>query len=215
VTQTYQDGAATIHALSGLSHDFLFGEFTAITGPSGSGKSTLLRILSGIEYADDGSITIGETELGSLSTVEQTEFRASHISFLMPEFNLIPMLSVYENITLSLSVQRLSEVEIDGRATESLSRLGIEELADRRPARLSSGQRARASLARAIATRTPVLVADEPTARLDAGNSAMVASLLADIARSPHRCVIVATHDPVVTAAATTVVNLRAGRGQS
>lgn len=211
VGKAYRDGEAEIVALSDFSYDFASRELIAVTGPSGSGKSTLLSILAAIEYADDGQVEVAGADLGSLSTIEQTEFRASHISYLFPDNNLIPMLSVYENITLALSVKRLSESEIDRRARAALSQLGIEELADRRPPKLSSGQRSRAAIALAIASENPILIIDEPTARLDAANAAIVAKLLGDIAAGDDRCVIVATHDPLVTSVATRTVDLREG----
>ncbi len=208
IGKSYRDGETAITALTEFSFDFAFEQLTAVIGPSGSGKSTLLGILAAIEYADEGSVEIGDTELGSLSSVEQTEFRASTISYLFPDNNLIPMLSVYENITLALSAKKLPESEIDRRTRAALSQLGIEDLSDRRPAKLSSGQRSRAAIAGAIASENPILIIDEPTARLDAANASVVARLLRDIASSSRRCVIVATHDPLVTNVATGTVNL-------
>ncbi|MFP4551752.1 MAG: ATP-binding cassette domain-containing protein, partial [Spirochaetales bacterium] len=125
VGKAYRDGEAEITALSEFSFEFATGELTAVTGPSGSGKSTLLSILAAIEYADEGRVEIGATELGTLSAIEQAEFRASTISYLFPDNNLIPMLSVYENITLALSVKRLPESEVDRRTRAALSSLGI------------------------------------------------------------------------------------------
>ncbi|MFW5689373.1 MAG: ABC transporter ATP-binding protein [Spirochaetota bacterium] len=213
VTRRYTDGDETVVALHEFTEAFGAGEMVAVTGPSGSGKSTLLALLAAIDYADEGTILVGETELGSLSTVEQAEFRATTVSYLYPEYNLLPMLTVYENISLALSLGRRSEAEIDARIRSSLERLELAAFAHRRPGALSSGQRARAALARAVATGTPVIVADEPTAHLDAGNALLVAELLAAIAREDEALVVIATHDPAVAGHATRRVELRTSGG--
>lgn len=212
VSRQYADGARQVAALQEFTYAFPGGSLVAVTGPSGSGKSTLLSLLAAIDYATGGTIEMAGTELGSLSTVEQAEFRSLHISYLYPEFNLIPMLSVYENISLALSVKQLSEPEIDARIQQSLEFLAIEEHAYSRPGALSTGERARAGLARAVAAGNDVLIVDEPTAHLDKQNAITVANLLHTIASDPARCVIAATHDPVVTGAADLTVHLRDGR---
>jgi ABC-type lipoprotein export system ATPase subunit len=211
VTRRYVDGVQSVVALNQFTAAFGSGEIVAVTGPSGSGKSTLLALLAGIDYADEGTIFAGETELGSLSTVEQAEFRASTVSYLYPEYNLLPMLSVYENISLALSLKKLPEAEIDARIRAALARLEVTDVSYRRPAALSSGQRSRAAIARAIASENPVLIADEPTAHLDAQNALAVAELLAATASEDNRLVIIATHDPAVAAYAHRTVRLRAG----
>lgn len=210
VTRRFTDGDRSIVALDDFSVELAGGTSVAVTGPSGSGKSTLLGLLAALDYADEGTIHVDAVELGGLSTVEQAEFRARAVSYLYPEYNLLPMLTVYENIALALSLQRLPEPEIDRRIRESLDRVGIAELAYRNPLALSSGQRARAALARAIAAGSRLLIADEPTAHLDARNASLVADLLATIGHDPDRLVVFATHDPDVAAAADTVIELRA-----
>ncbi len=209
LARRYTDGAETIVALDGFTDTFAAGEMVAVTGPSGSGKSTLLALVAAIDYADEGTIHVRDVELGSLGTIEQASFRAHHVAYLYPEHNLLPMLSVYENITLALSLRRLSEADLDLHARTALDRLEIGDIAHRRPATLSSGQRSRAALARAIAGETPLLVADEPTAHLDRENARMVARLLADLAADGSRLVVVATHDPTVAGFATRTVRLR------
>lgn len=209
VTKRYRDGLNQIIALDDFAADFAPGELVAVTGPSGSGKSTLLALLAAVDYADEGTIEVSGIELGSLSTVEQAEFRARHVSYLFPEHNLLPMLTIYENLSLSLWVNRLSEVEIDRRIRESLERLGLADFAHRRPGALSSGERARAALARAIASGTPIIVADEPTAHLDADNAVQVAAWLSEIATTDDRLVVIATHDPTVADHASRIVSLR------
>ena len=209
VTKRYDDGRQSVTALEEFSDRFAMGDVIAVTGPSGSGKSTLLALLAAIEYADGGTIEIGGTELGSLSTVEQAEFRGTAISYLYPDYNLLPMLSVYENISLALSLKRLGEAEIDLRIRTSLEQLDLSELAHRRPFELSSGQRARAGVARAIAMDNPILIADEPTAHLDGENAGIVADLLADVASDGKHIVVLATHDPAVARHTHRLVRLR------
>ena len=208
VTKTYTDGSDTIVALDSFSCEFRGGETIAVTGPSGSGKSTLLSLLAAIDYADHGTIRVGDLELGDLSTVEQADYRARYVSYLYPDFNLLPILTVYENLSLALSLKRLSEFEIDRRIRSTLDELELGDLAHRKPSALSSGQRARTGLARALAAGNPILIADEPTAHLDAENARLVADLLARTAAG-GRLVVVATHDPAVAAYATRVVDLR------
>ena len=212
LSRSYPDGKERIHALVDFTYRFVGGSMIAVTGPSGSGKSTLLALIAAMDYADSGEVHVGGTELGSLSTVEQAEIRATHVSYLFPSWNLIPVLSVYENLSLALSRKQLAEPVIDARIKETLEYLNVSEIAHRRPVDLSSGQRARAALARAIAVGNPVLVADEPTAHLDRENSRVVADLLRSVASDPLRVVIVATHDALVAETAHERIDLRDGR---
>ena len=214
VTKRYTDGETEITAIEEFSETFVPGELVAITGPSGSGKSTLLSMLGALTFPDEGSLLFrtetSESDLDSFSTEEQIAFRAEWVSFLYPEFNLLPMLSVYENIALSLSVKRMPEPEIDARIKQSLAELGIEALTYRQPPRLSTGERSRAALARAIAGGNPVLLVDEPTAHLDAEAAATVTETLASLAVDGPRIVLVATHDPLVVGRASRSVTMRA-----
>lgn len=213
VTRSYKDGEHAILALDRFTRTFRPGEAVAVTGPSGSGKSTLLALLAAIDHPDEGEVILahqdGVIRLSELSTEEQSEFRAGWVSFLSPEGELLPMLTVYENIALALSMKPLSEAEIDAAIRASLARVGIPDLAHRDPRKLSSGERARAGMARAIAGGNPVLVADEPTAHLDESTAADVAGMLAGFAHEDRRIVIVATHDPVVAERLDARVQLR------
>ncbi|TFH05086.1 MAG: ATP-binding cassette domain-containing protein [Spirochaetales bacterium] len=212
VTRRYLDGETEVSAVDDFSATFHRGQFSAITGPSGSGKTTLLNLISAVDYSDDGSVVIGERDLGSLGSAEQAEARATTVSVVFSEHNLLPMMSLYENLSLSLSLLRLPEAETDRRIKAALDAVGIVDLIHRAPGRISSGQRARASLARAIAMNTPALVADEPTAHLDQDTAAEVGALLRDLAETRGVCVVIATHDRTVASLAHQIIRLKDGR---
>ncbi len=211
VSKRYTDGDSTISAIENFSASFTPGSLVAITGPSGAGKSTLLAMLAALEHPDEGSILFrANDELHDLETFgsdEQVAYRGRWVSFLYPEENLLPMLSIYENIALSLSVKNMPEPEIDARIKRSLADLEIPDLAHRQPTKLSTGERSRAALARAIAGGNPVVLVDEPTAHLDQERASVVADLLHDLAGP--RIVIVATHDPIVMERADHSISLR------
>jgi len=210
--KSYHDGRGEVRGLDRFSAGFLAGEFAVVTGPSGAGKSTLLNIVSAIDYPDSGAVLIDGTDLAALSTVEQADVRARLVSVMHSDHNLLPMLSVYENISLSLSLLRLPEAEVDHRIRDALAMVEIPDLAHRLPGALSSGERARGALARAVAMKTPVLVTDEPTAHLDREHARTIALLLRKLAAEAGVCVVAATHDPVVSAIAGRVVKIRDGR---
>jgi putative ABC transport system ATP-binding protein len=211
VVRTFDNGGETVVAVDELSVEFAAGEMTAVVGPSGSGKTTLLNLLAAIDYPTSGEIEAGGTLLSTLSVTEQADYRATTASIVHCDHNLLPMMTVYENLSLSLSLRRLAEVEVDRRITEALDATAIGELADRLPGNLSAGQRARAALARALAMGTEVIVADEPTSHLDHPTAVEIAAVLRDLAEGGV-CVIVATHDPSVWDAAHRVVRLVDGR---
>jgi ABC-type lipoprotein export system ATPase subunit len=211
LVKTFSDGEATIVAVDRFSASFVTGEMVAVTGPSGSGKTTLLNLISAVDYPDSGEIESNGFRLSQLSTTEQADYRARHVSIVHSDHNLLPMMTIYENISLSLSLCALSEFESDRRIRDSLESVGIAELAHRLPGAISSGERARAALARAAAMSTPAIVADEPTAHLDHKAALEIATLLRAIAED-GRCVIVATHDATVSGKAHRRIRLRDGK---
>jgi ABC-type lipoprotein export system ATPase subunit len=211
LVKTYTDGESVVTAVDDFSADFLRGEMTAITGPSGSGKTTLLNLIAAIDYPDDGEVRAQGSCLSNLSRAEQADYRASYAGVVHSDSNLLPMLTVYENLSLALSLQKLTEAEIDSRIKSALGRVGIVDLAHRLPGALSSGERARAALARAVAMHSTVIIADEPTAHLDHETAGEIAHVLRALAES-GTCVVVATHDAAVSDVATRVVMLVDGR---
>jgi ABC-type lipoprotein export system ATPase subunit len=179
--------------IDGLSATFAPGTLTAVTGPSGSGKTTLLHLLAGLDVPDAGEALVGGTSLGGLDRAGRAELRRTRIAFVGQEAGLVPFLGARENVELGLGLRGA-----EGDAAAALEAVGLAEHAERPVAELSAGQRVRAALARAIAPKPLVLVADEPTARLDAANALALGALLADLAREHGTTVICATHDPLL-----------------
>lgn len=210
VRRTYGRGAGATTALDGLSAEFRAGALTTVTGPSGSGKTTLLRLLAGLDLPTRGSVAVLGNELPALDRAARARFRRSHVALVDQQVSLVPFLSARENVELALALR--------GRAgdaaspVEALAAVGLEERAEQRVARLSTGERARVALARALACRPALLLADEPTSRLDAANALAVAALLARLAREHGAAVVCATHDPLLIEQADVELSLRGAR---
>jgi ABC-type lipoprotein export system ATPase subunit len=188
-------GSTTV--LGGLDAGFRGGRLNAIVGPSGSGKTTLLHLLAGLEQPDGGSVTVAGTMLTALDRAGRAAFRRGHIAYVGQQTGLIAHLSALENVELSLALRGRE----DGSrlvALAALEAVGLGERATQRVARLSQGERARVAIARAVATRPTLLLADEPTSRLDGANAIAVAVLLAQLARDTGAAVVCSTHDPLV-----------------
>ncbi len=202
VTKAYRDGDEIVYAVHEVSLSANAGNVVAVTGPSGSGKTTLLHLLGGITHPDSGSIVAGGVDLHRLSTTEEAEFRALKVSFIFSAGNLLPVLTIAENLAIGLSLLRLSTVEIHVRTMTALKRVGLAEKAHRLPEQLSSGERQRVAIARALARGSSIIIADEPTAHLDHELTEVITNLLRNAARDDGACVLVATHDAAVAAAA-------------
>ncbi|GIZ96872.1 ABC transporter ATP-binding protein [Tsukamurella sp. TY48] len=210
LTKVYGEGDNVVHALAGVSVDFLAGEFTAIMGPSGSGKSTLMHCLAGLDAASSGSVQVGDTELTSLSDKQITELRRDRIGFVFQAFNLVPTLTALENITLPL--------DIAGRKPDQqwldtvIDRLGLRPRLDHRPTELSGGQQQRVACARALVGRPEIIFGDEPTGNLDSRSGAEVLSILRAAVDDYKQTVVIVTHDPRAASYADRVVFLADGR---
>ena len=192
--------------LAGLDVALRSGRLHAVTGPSGSGKTTLLHVLAGLELPDGGNVTIDGADLAVLDRAGRAELRRAKIAYVGQQAGLVPHLSALENVELSLALRGVEE----GRfaALDALESVGLGERATQRVGRLSQGERARVAIARAIASRPAVLLADEPTSRLDGANAISVAILLARLARSTGAAVLCATHDPLVIEQAESQISL-------
>jgi ABC-type lipoprotein export system ATPase subunit len=179
--------------LDALDVSFRRGALTVVTGPSGSGKTTLLDVVAGLELPDDGSIALGDAEVAILDRAARAGLRRARIGYVAQQPELVPFLSARENVALALELRGRT----DDAALAALDAVGLAELAEQRVERLSGGERFRVAIARALAPSPDVLIADEPTSRLDEPNARVVVSLLARLAREWGAAVVVASHDPI------------------
>jgi len=185
-------------ALDALDATFLPGQLAVVVGPSGSGKSTLLALLTGMDVPDEGEIRLGDVVLSSLDRAERAEARRQGIAVVGQAPALSGFLSARENVELGLALRGVGGGEAAERATETLAAVDLAAHADRRLELLSAGQRERVALARAFAARTPVVIADEPTSRLDAVTTLEIGALFAELAHETGTTVVCATHDPLL-----------------
>ncbi|MFD9723913.1 ABC transporter ATP-binding protein [Streptomyces sp. NPDC059072] len=209
VRREYGRGAATVQALRGIDLSLPRGSFTAVMGPSGSGKSTFLQCAAGLDLPTAGSVRLGGTEITGLDENELTELRRSRLGFVFQAFNLLPSLTVEQNVLLPM---RLAGGRQDrARAADLLARVGLEGKGGRRPAELSGGQQQRVAIARALVTRPDVVFADEPTGALDTTTAAEVLGLLRSAVDSLGATIVMVTHDPAAAAHADQVLFLADG----
>jgi putative ABC transport system ATP-binding protein len=207
--RTYGEGEAAVHALRGVSIGFPAGEFTAIMGPSGSGKSTLMHLLAGLDRPTSGSVVVDGLELANLDDRRLTALRRDKLGFVFQAFNLIPVLSARENITLPLMLAGRS---VDGAWFDTLvDAVGLTDRLTHRPSELSGGQQQRVAIARALISRPAVVFADEPTGNLDSKSAHEVLDLLRRAVDEFDQTVIMVTHDAGAAAIADRVVMLRDG----
>ncbi|HEV3060116.1 MAG TPA: ABC transporter ATP-binding protein [Vicinamibacterales bacterium] len=211
VTKAYRRDAVEISVLDGVSISVAEGEFLGLMGPSGSGKSTLLNLLAGIDQPTRGSVRIGDTDITRLSEGALAAWRARHIGFIFQLYNLIPVLTAFENVELPLLLTSLSKKQ---RRDHVLTALGIVGLGDRErhyPRQLSGGQEQRVAIARAIVTDPTLLLADEPTGDLDAKSGAEVLTLLQRLNREYKKTIVMVTHDPHAAERAGRLLHLEKG----
>ena len=210
LAKVYGDGASAVHALAGVDVDFAAGAFTAIMGPSGSGKSTLMHLLAGLDSASSGHAYLGETDVTTLDDDALTRLRRDRVGFVFQSFNLLPMFTAEQNITLPLE---LAGAKADREWFDTLVQaLGLGQRLTHRPSELSGGQQQRVAIARALITKPEVVFADEPTGNLDSRSGAEVLSFLRRSVRELGRTIIMVTHDPTAAAYADRVVLLADGR---
>ena len=206
----YGKGEALVKALDGVDLEIERGKFTAIIGTSGSGKSTLLNMLGGLDTPSEGSIQIGNTELAKLNSEQATIFRRNHIGFIFQNYNLVPVLSVWENIVfpISLDGRRPDETFI----MEIVRLLGLEKKLDSLPNNLSGGQQQRVAIARALASKPAIILADEPTGNLDSKTSDDVIGLLKMTGKEFNQTIVMITHNPEIAQMADRIVRIEDGR---
>ena len=211
VTKSYKRDAIEIPVLERVSITVDAGDFLGLMGPSGSGKSTLLNLLAGIDRPSRGTVRIGDTEISSLSERALAGWRARHIGFIFQLYNLIPVLTAFENVELPLLLTSLSKKQ---RRDHVMTALGIVGLGDREkhyPRQLSGGQEQRVAIARAIATDPTLIVADEPTGDLDAKSAGEVLTLLQRLNQEFKKTIVMVTHDPHAAERATHLLHLEKG----
>ena len=205
----YGKGETLVKALDGRDLDIERGKFTAIIGTSGSGKSTLLHMLGGLDTPSEGSVRVGDTELAALNSEQATIFRRKQIGFIFQNYNLVPVLSVWENIILPIS--------LDGRRPDRkfilqvVKLLGLEKKLDSLPNQLSGGQQQRVAIARALASKPSIILADEPTGNLDTRTSDDVIGLLKMTGREFDQTIVMITHNPEIAQMADRVIRIEDG----
>ena len=212
VTRNYQQGPHTVRALRGVDLDVQEGDFLALMGPSGSGKSTLLNLFGGLDLPSEGEVQIEGRDLSRLSPSELSNLRRDRMGFIFQAYNLIPVLSAYENAEFVLLLQGRSAAERKRIVHETLGAVGLSGLEKRRPNELSGGQQQRVAVARAIAGKPALGLADEPTANLDSTTGHELIDLMRSLNRDNGTTFVFATHDPKVMEAANRVVRLEDGQ---
>lgn len=206
----YGNGDTMVKALNGVDLEIERGKFTAIIGTSGSGKSTLLNMLGGLDTPTKGSIKIGNTELAKLNSEQATIFRRKQIGFIFQNYNLVPVLTVWENIVFPLS--------LDGQKPDKqfimdvVKLLGLENKLDSLPNNLSGGQQQRVAIARALASKPSIILADEPTGNLDSKTSDDVIGLLKMTSKEFHQTIVMITHNPEIAQMADRIVRIEDGK---
>lgn len=211
VTKSYRRGSQVVPVLEDISFGIRSGEFLALMGPSGSGKSTLLNLIAGIDKVDSGSISIDGCEITSLSDSELAGWRAVNVGFVFQFYNLIPVLTAYENVELPLLLTRLTRRERREHVEAALDVVSLSDRMDHRPSQLSGGQQQRVAIARAVVTDPAILVADEPTGDLDRVSAGEILSLMDHLVRDFQKTIIMVTHDPRAAEKAHVVRHLEKG----
>ena len=210
LTRRYGNGETAVDALRGVSLEIDSGKLTAVMGPSGSGKSTLMHLLAGLDRPTSGSVWVAGEKITSMDDNALTRLRRRHIGFVFQFFNLLPMLTAEENVTLPLSVagQRVDRAWF----AELTDKVGLTERLGHRPAELSGGQQQRVAIARSLVSRPTVVFADEPTGNLDTGSSAEILALLRRMCNDYGQTIVIVTHDPRAAAIADRIVFVLDGR---
>ena len=212
LTREYQRGENVIRPLDGLDLDVERGTFLALMGPSGSGKTTLLNLIAGIDKPTGGSLKIDGLDIGNLSRSKLAAWRAGHVGYIFQLYNLVPVLTAYENIELPLLLHKLSRRERHEKVATAMELVGIADRHDHYPRQLSGGQEQRVAIARAIVADPTLIVADEPTGDLDATSAANVLGLLKRLNEELGKTLIMVTHDPRSAAQAKQTLHLEKGR---
>ncbi|MCL2211213.1 MAG: ABC transporter ATP-binding protein [Treponema sp.] len=212
VVKDYGLNGQTVHALRGVNVEFKSGEFSAIAGPSGSGKSTFLHLVGCLDTITSGNIIIGGSNTANMTRNELALLRRQSIGFIFQAYNLIPVLSVEENVSFPLTLMGIDKKEIKERTGKVLKDVGLDGMAKRRPKEMSGGQQQRVAIARALVKKPKLILADEPTANLDSKIGQEILELMLELNKSEGTTFIFSTHDQMVMDFARRLINIRDGQ---
>ncbi len=215
IKKTYDQDKIPVHALNGIDLNFVQGEFASIVGPSGSGKTTLLNIIGGLDDPTEGEVLIDGVNITKLSGSRKTEFRMNNIGFVFQSFNLIPVLTVKENIEFVMYLQGTQHEVRDKRTKELIEAVGLTDKTNNRPNKLSGGQQQRVAVARALASKPKFILADEPTANLDSKSTDNLLDIMEKLNKEEHITFIFSTHDARVVKRAKRIITIEDGKVMS
>jgi putative ABC transport system ATP-binding protein len=211
VKKNYTDNGVEVPAVRGISLNIKPGEFTAIVGPSGSGKTTFLNIISGLDTPSDGKVWLRGKLLSEMKGKELSDFRRDHVGFIFQAYNLIPVLTVEENVEYIMLLQGVPKEERHERVMEILQEVGLEDYARRLPSKLSGGQQQRVAIARAMVSEPDLILADEPTANLDSKTGAELLDMMRELNERTGMTFLFSTHDRMIMERARRVITLKDG----
>jgi putative ABC transport system ATP-binding protein len=212
LVRDYPSGDSVVHALRGVSFEVARGELMAVKGRSGSGKTTLLNLLGGLDKPTSGRVVVDGEEVSSMSEAQLVHARRNTVAFIFQAFGLVPILSAAENVEIPLRLVRANPAERDDRVMELLELVGLAERANHRPHELSGGEQQRVAIARSLANRPKLLLADEPTGQLDSHTGHSIMATLRSVVRAEGVTAVVATHDPALLDLADRVLEIQDGR---
>jgi putative ABC transport system ATP-binding protein len=211
LAKSYTRGGQAVPVLSDITLDIEAGDFIALMGPSGSGKTTLLNLIAGIDKPDSGSLRVAGVDIAALSESELADWRAAHVGFVFQFYNLMPVLTAYENVELPLMLAPLSRAERRARVELVMSVVGLADRMKHYPNELSGGQQQRVAIARAVVADPTIIVADEPTGDLDRVSAADILAMLQRLNRELGKTIVMVTHDANAARAAKSLVHLEKG----
>lgn len=211
LTKTYKDNSVEVKAVRGVSMNIDSGEFTAIVGPSGSGKTTLLNIVSGLDTPTSGEVILNGIKLSAMKGKELSDFRRDNLGFVFQSYNLIPVLTVEENVEYIMLLQGIKKEERHRRVKKILEDVGLIDMQDRLPTQLSGGQQQRVAIARAMVSNPLLILADEPTANLDSKMGSDLLDMMRDLNKDTGMTFLFSTHDRMIMERATRLITLKDG----